>query len=83
MIADYNISVLKAKFKDVVFINNFDLYSKIIKTKITDDDYFNFHYKYLTEKEAPVLLKSRKHLSEYTDESLFALMQSPKTTFQV
>jgi hypothetical protein len=83
LIADYNISVLKAKFKDVVFINNFDLYSQIINTKITDTDYFNFHYEPFTKKEAPVLLKSRKHLFEHTDESLFALMQSPKTIFEV
>jgi hypothetical protein len=39
---------------------------------------FPFHW-----YTAPVLLKSRKHLSEHTDESLFALMQSPKTIFEV
>jgi hypothetical protein len=83
LIADYNISVLNEKFKDVTFSDNFDLYSQIIKTKFTDTDFFNFHYEPLTKKEAPVLLKSRKNLSEYTDESLFALMQSPKTIFEV
>ncbi len=80
LIPEYNIWILKEKFKGITFKNNIDLYKQIIEMEINDEDYRPF-YKLEAQKYAPVILKSKRTSSNYTDEDLFALMQSPKTTF--